>query len=103
MKKVFISQPMKGLTQEQIFSERNRVAKVLETMFDEHIVVLDSLILEDAPIDSNVGLWYLAQSLRVMSGADIAYFCKGWESARGCKIEHTCAVEYGVEILEENK
>jgi hypothetical protein len=24
---------------------------------------------------------------------------KGWELARGCKIEHTCCVEYGIEVL----
>lgn len=29
------------------------------------------------------------------------YFCKGWENARGCRIEHDIAVAYGLEALYE--
>ena len=32
--------------------------------------------------------------------ADIAYFAKGWDSARGCKIEHNCAVAYNIDVIE---
>lgn len=31
-----------------------------------------------------------------------AYFCKGWENARGCRIEHDAAVAYGLEVLYED-
>ena len=31
----------------------------------------------------------------------LRFFCKGWESARGCKIEHEAAVAYGLDIIEE--
>ena len=31
-----------------------------------------------------------------------AYFCKGWENARGCRIEHAAAVAYGLEVLYED-
>lgn len=92
---------MNGLTQEEIFNVRNKATDAVTEQIGETPIILDSLILEDAPLDSNIGLWYLAQSLRVMSGADIAYFCKGWEEARGCKIEHLCALEYGIEVIEE--
>ena len=30
-----------------------------------------------------------------MSECDTVYFCKGWENARGCKIEHEVAKSYG--------
>lgn len=33
--------------------------------------------------------------------ADVVYFAKGWENARGCRIEHTVAKEYGLKIMEE--
>lgn len=26
-------------------------------------------------------------------------FCIGWKEYRGCKIEHECAVQYGIEIV----
>jgi hypothetical protein len=35
------------------------------------------------------------------AGADIAYFAKGWQDARGCKIENTCAIEYGIPVIED--
>lgn len=32
----------------------------------------------------------------------ITDFCKGWENARGCRIEHDAAVAYGLEVLYED-
>ena len=40
-------------------------------------------------------------SLFKFSTADVAYFAKGWENFRGCKIENTCAVEYGILTIED--
>ena len=59
----------------------------------EKVVVIDSFI-QGAPVDAKP-LWYLGKSLELLSTADIAYFAKGWEEARGCRIEHECAEEYG--------
>ena len=50
---------------------------------------------------NSLGLFYLARSLEEMAYCDIAYFCKGWEKARGCRIEHEAAVAYGLEIIYE--
>ena len=36
-----------------------------------------------------------------MSRCNAVYFCKGWENARGCKIEHDAAVAYGLKIIYE--
>ena len=38
-----------------------------------------------------------------LSKADVAFFSNGWEHSRGCKIEHACAVEYGIPIIYYNK
>ena len=37
-----------------------------------------------------------------MSLCHAAYFCKGWENARGCRIEHDAAVAYGLDIIYED-
>lgn len=29
----------------------------------------------------------------------IGFFTEGWKEYRGCKIEHGCAVQYGIEIV----
>ena len=48
-----------------------------------------------------IPLCFLAKSLENMSLCHAAYFCKGWENARGCKIEHEAAKAYGLEIIYE--
>ncbi|MCI6068366.1 MAG: hypothetical protein MR707_09135, partial [Galactobacillus timonensis] len=66
----------------------------------EPVQVIDSFF-EDAPHDAKP-LWFLGKSLELLSTADIAVFAKGWRSARGCMIEHECAVAYGIETIEED-
>ena len=50
-----------------------------------------------------VPLCYLAKSLENMSLCHAAYFVRGWEGARGCRIEHEAAVAYGLEVLYEDR
>lgn len=49
----------------------------------------------------NIPLCFLAKSLENMSKCHVAYFCRGWEQARGCRIEHEAAKAYGLTILHE--
>lgn len=99
MKKLFISQPMKGKTDEEILEERQKAIKSAEKMVGEPVEVIDSFF-QNAPADAKP-LWFLGKSLELLAGADIAYFTKGWQDARGCKIENTCAIEYGIPVIED--
>lgn len=101
MTKIFISQPMKGKTDEEILSERNRAIKVIQETISEDIEIIDSFLKKEIPTRVNEPLWNLGESLMILSTADIAYFVKGWDKARGCKIEHECAVQYGLKTIEE--
>ena len=97
--KVFISQPMSGLTDEQILAVRNNAIKTLEA---DGYEVIDSFITDE--IDVRVpGLAYLARSLSLMASADAVYFVKGFEKARGCRIEEACAKEYGITRMYEER
>lgn len=98
MKKLFISQPMKGKSDEDILAERKKAIKSAEEKIGEPVEVIDSFF-QEAPVDAKP-LWFLGKSLELLAGADVAYFAPGWEDARGCKIEHTCAVEYGIDRIE---
>ena len=91
MKKLFISQPMKDKTNEQILAERNNVISRFE-----NVEVIDSFFI-DAPHDAKP-LWFLGESIKLIADADICYFCKDWQKYNGCVIEHECAVRYGKEI-----
>lgn len=98
MKKVFISQPMNGKTKEDILTERNRCINTVAAYIGEPCTVLDSFF-QVAPAQARP-LWYLGAALQVMSEADVVVFAKGWEDARGCRIEHRCAMDYEIPILE---
>lgn len=99
MKKVFISQPMKGKTDEEILKTREQAIKVAEEKLGEDVEEIKSFF-QGAPADARP-LWFLGESLKLLSTADIAYFAKGWDGARGCKIEHECAIQYGINVIEE--
>ena len=89
--KIFISQPMKGRTNEEIMQERNRImAKWTNKSFE----FIDSFFCEPGKnsIDS------LGKSISLMGEADLVVFAPGWENARGCRIEHEVAKEYGIPI-----
>lgn len=99
MKKLFISQPMRGKTDEEILAVRQRAIESAERHFGEKVEVIDSFF-QNAPADAKP-LWFLGKSLELLSGADVAYFAKGWEEARGCRIENTCAIDYGIDVIED--
>lgn len=99
MKKLFISQPMKGKSDEDILKEREKAIKEAEKLIGEPVEVIDSFF-QSAPADARP-LWFLAKSLELLSTADVAYFTKGWEDARGCRIENECAIEYDIDVIEE--
>lgn len=95
-----ISQPMKGKTNEQIRNERAELVKLLQ---EEGYEVVDTVFeAEEAPQSEDTAIDMLSKSIKYMSNVDAVYFMKGWEKARGCKIEHTVAAEYGKKIFYEN-
>lgn len=106
-KKAMISQPMRNKTDEEIRATREKAIahlqekgyEVVNTLFDEARYgksVLDQLGVNNFP------LFYLSKALQVISKCNSVYFCEGWGAARGCRIEHAAALEYGLEILYED-
>lgn len=96
-KLLFISQPMRDKTDEEIKEERDRAIRLCKKYLGDDIKVLDSFF-ENAPHDAKP-LWFLGKSIEMLSRADYAFFCDGWEDARGCVIEHECAEKYGIHIV----
>lgn len=104
MKKAMLSQPMVRKTEAEIVATREAAIKELEVRGFE---VVNTLFTDEwyRPENMaergvvNIPLCFLAKSLENMSLCYAAYFCKGWNHARGCKIEHDAAVAYGLEII----
>ena len=101
MKKLFISQPMKDKTDAEILAVREQAIQSAKNLLGEDVEVIDSFF-QDAPHDAKP-LWILAKSLELLATADVVYFAMDWETYRGCRIENTCAVEYGITVIEDYK
>lgn len=99
-KLVFISQPMKGKSFEEIHKNKVKaIREIKELLPEEDLVIIDSLIYDPAPHDLlNKPLWCLGESIKILSYADIIYFAEGYNEAKGCITEKCCAENYGKRV-----
>ena len=102
--RLFISQPMRGKSDEEIESEREKLVEIAEAVYfgRGEVEVIDSFFKGglDVPAGAKAPLYYLSKSLELLATADVAIFAKDWREARGCRIEHECADGYGVVRIE---
>ena len=104
--KAMLSQPMAGKTDEEIIETREKAItalkekdyEIVNTLFTDEWYSREKM--EERGV-VQIPLCFLAKSLENMSLCHAAYFCKGWENARGCRIEHDAAVAYGLTIIYE--
>ena len=99
MKRLFVSQPMRGKTDEEILEARHLAEHDAALHLGEPVAVIDSFF---GTSDASHALEYLGESIKLLATADAIIFAEGWEDARGCRIEHACAVEYGIPIVGES-
>ena len=104
--KAMLSQPMAGKTDEEIIATREKAIKALKAKGYEIVNTLftDEWYSKEKMEERGVvqiPLCFLAKSLENMSLCHAAYFCKGWENARGCRLEHDEALAYGLDVLYE--
>ena len=95
--KIFISQPMRNKTQDQIESERSKIMDFARAEYGDDVREIASYLGPNAKFDP---LECLGLSIQMMNKADVVIFVPGWEEARGCRIERLCAEMYGKEIVE---
>ena len=106
MLKAMLSQPMVDKTHEEIVETRKsaihalqeRGYEIVNTLFTDEWYGKEAI---EARGVVQIPLCFLAKSLENMSLCHAAYFCKGWEQARGCRIEHEAAKAYGLKIIYE--
>lgn len=103
MKKVFISMPMNGKTDEEIVKEFRVIKKRVLDLFDGCQVIDSVFSIFDLENNANTPIHYLGRSIELLADADVVYFAKGWEMARGCLIEYQVAKTYGKTCVEEHE
>ena len=95
-KKLYISCPMKGRTEEDIRHDMDRMHKMAEIVFDQELEVIPTYVKHDPPETGNKAIWYLGESIKKMSEADYFIGVTGAYGARGCRVEAETAAAYEI-------
>ena len=97
--RVFISQPMRGRTDEDIRKERESIMQLMKEIVGPDIEEIPSFFHgKDREMLKPMRL--LGMAIELLSDADTAIFAPGWEEGRGTRIEHECALRYGIHIID---
>lgn len=98
MKKLFVSVPMKGRTEEEIKASIQKMKKIAEIYEGEELELIDSYIEDNPPKGNNEAIFYLGESIKKLAQADVFVgICESYEWS-GCRIENITAESYGIKI-----
>lgn len=97
-RKLYVSQPMANRSEEDILSERADMMAYacakLDCEFREIPKTSPRFMKGHHPAEC------LGQSIQLMAQADMVVFAPGWDSARGCIIEHAVCDAYKIPYIE---
>lgn len=96
MKKLFISIPMKGRTEEAIRHDMERMHKLAEVVFDQELEVIPTFVKHDPPETVNKSIYCLGKAIQKMAEADYFIGVDWCFAFKGCNIERSVAQEYGI-------
>ena len=99
MKKLFVSVPMKGRTEKEIRESISKMKQIAEVYEGEKFELIDSYIEDNPPQNSNQAIWYLGESLKLLSKADVVIGIDDNWSWAGCNIEMQAANAYGIKRI----
>ena len=102
MKKLFISCPMKGRTEENIRKSMEKMHKIAEIIFGEELEVIPTYFEGNPPENCQQSVWYLGESIKKLSEADYYIGVEYSEVFRGCEIENRVAMSYGIRAVHVN-
>jgi hypothetical protein len=105
VKKVFISQPMRGKSEAEIKAVREQIRKELNNTFGTagwtEIQSYHPEWAEELKEGSNKRVFFLGKSIQLLAEADYAFFADGWSEFEGCYIEYTVCKAYGIPMNAE--
>ena len=102
MKKIFISCPMEGRTTENISKTMDKMYACAEATLGEKVVAISRLATSTAPSEIDKRIWYLGNSIKKLSEADLIVTLSTspyYVQTKGCDVEAMVASGYGIEML----
>lgn len=100
MKKLFISVPMNGRSEEDIKKSMKKMHEAAEVLIGEELEVIQSYVEHTPPENVKKEVWYIGQSIQKLSEADyIAVVDDIWWDYYGCRAEHNIAQDYDIPLI----
>ena len=111
--KIFISQPMTGLDEEEILFTRAKEKAKARLMFGDDVEFAPTYTSDEVRTSveqsamkrnyeraekTNWDIFCLVDSLRYMCTCDTLWLVEGWENSKGCQIEREIAEMYGLDV-----
>lgn len=102
VRRVFVSVPMSGRTPTEVEADIEEAKNAFLNFFalndgEEHFEFVNTFVQENAPDKVMYEpLWYLGNSIKILSTCDIILFARGWYRARGCNVEDHISDSYGI-------
>lgn len=96
MKKLFVSVPMKGRETAAIIKSIAKMKAIAETIMDEELELIDSYIEGQPPKDNIQAVWFLGESIKKLSTADVFIGISDAYEWDGCYVEREVARRYGI-------
>lgn len=98
--KVFISQPMRNIPNEEILRIREEGKKKFLEIYkgDEEVEFISSF--ENDLSDNTHPIYLLGRAFELLSEADMVLLIGDWKTARGCRMEYEACKEYGITVVE---
>lgn len=99
MLKVFVSQPHKGRTDEELDACSTDILEKLRlSLSDEDIREIP--MLKPEQFKGQHPVYYLGMNLQMLCQADLVVFAPGWWESRACCIEKEVCDQYGIKTVE---
>lgn len=103
--RVFISQPMHGLADEEIQKNKEEAIEEIKRLYHffdkngelEIVSTTEQRKHEILPKEAS-RLWWLGRAIQMLEDVDVIYMCKGWNKSSGCRVEKYVAHEYDISI-----
>lgn len=99
MKKLFVSIPMKGRTEDEIKASIQKMKKIAEAYEGEELELIDSYVEDNPPKNNNQAIWYLGKSLEKLSQADVFIGITNTWRWNECAVEDEVARRYDLNMI----
>ena len=100
---VFISQPMVGLTNDELKKYRSKVLGMIQRRYPTEKINLINPPYPYYPHGHNESVWALGKSLEYIAQADLVFFSKYREISYMCSLQHAICRYYNIPIASEDE